>query len=152
MASDPRYRTKVMLDTYWTPSNATDDDDNSLGVQVMYAYPEYPFEMELKSPSVEDVIITVDQPTSRPMMDPVTEAPRGYEESMPVEIITTDKTGVTAIKALWQAEAEMRRILEEYPRGSLRSLERTRPATKRLGSTVLWSARYVWNYRRDIDT
>lgn len=149
MASDARDRTKVFLDTYWTPANATDDNGNSLGEQVMYAYPEYPLELEFKAPSVIDVIIAVDQASSEPMMDPVTQAPYGYEEHVPIEIITTDKTDVTATKALWQAEAEVRRILEAYPTGSLRSFERTRPATRRLGSTTLWSAEYVWNYRRD---
>lgn len=149
MASDARDRTKIYLDTYWIPSNAVDDNGHGLGVQTMYAYPEYPFELEFKAPSVIDVILTIDQPESSPLMDPVLRAPYGYSEGVPIEIITLNKTNVTATKALWQAEDEMRRILETYPTGSLRSVERISPTTQRLGSTTLWSARYIWNYRRD---
>ena len=149
MASDARYRTKYYLDYYWVSGNATNDDSNPLMVQTMYAYPEYPLEYEFKSPSNKDVIIAIDQPNSKPMMDPVTEAPYGYEEHVPIEIISVDKGNVTATKAIWQAEAEVRRILEENPTGSLRSVEQISGATRRLGSTTLWSAKYVWNYRRD---
>jgi len=149
MATDARYRTKYFLDYYWTPENATDDNGNALGKEVMYAYPEYSLELEFKAPSVVDVIIAVDQPDSTPAMDAVTQAPYAYDERVPIEITVTDKIDVTATKVMWQAEAEVRRILETYPTGSMRRLERMTPATRRLGSTTLWTAKYVWHYRRD---
>ena len=41
MVSDARDRTKIYLDTYWTPANATDDNGNALGKEVMYDNPNY---------------------------------------------------------------------------------------------------------------
>jgi len=138
----------VYLDTYWIPANAVDDDGNGLGVQIMYDGPDYPLELEFKAPSVVDVLVTVGQAESTPLMD-VDNAAYGYTELVPVKIWSVDKTGVTAVKAIWQAEAEVRRILETYPTGSQRGLERTRSATLVLGSTTLYGAEYTVNYRRD---
>ena len=152
LSSDPRYRVKYLLDREWTRSNALDDNGNGLGVQTLYAYPPYPLELELKEPSVIDVLIPIDQPRSTPLMDPGTKAPCGYREQVPVELVCMDKSDVTATKAMYQAEAELRNVLEENPTGSLRCLREAAPSTRHLGSPTLWSAKYVWDYRRDTVT
>jgi len=152
MASDARYRTKLYLDTYWIPQNAIDDNSDALGMQTMYAYPEYPLELEFKAPSVIDVIIAIDQEESEPLMDPLTAAPYAYDDSVPVEVLCVDKSDVTATKTIQQAAAEMKRILETYPTSSNRNVKRITPTTQRLGSLTLWAAKFVWCYRRDTTT
>ena len=152
MATDARSRTKIFLDAYWIPENAVDDNGYGLGMQALYAYPDYPFELELKEPSVVDVIIAIGQETSEPLMDPVSRAPYGYHDHVPCEICAVDKSDVTATKAIHEAAAEMKRILENYPTGSHRQVRRISPTTRRLGSTTVWSAKYEWSYRRDTST
>jgi len=149
MVEDARYRTKVFIDTYWTPGNATDDDGAALGKQVMFDSPNYPLILEFKAPSVIDVIITVGKPRSTPQIGH-DHAAYGYEEHVPIKIFAVDKTGVTGTKAVWQAEAELRRIGEEHPEGSLRSLTEIRGVDQNLGSTIIYGTEYILNYRRGV--
>jgi len=148
MVSDARDRTKVYIDTYWTVGNAVDDDDNALGKEVMYDNPNYPLTLEFKAPSVVDVVITIGKPDSSPIRGH-DRTPYGYEENVPIKIFAVDKTNVTGTKAVWQAEAELRRITETYPAGSQRSLERIGDRDRDLGSTILYCTEYVLAYKRD---
>ena len=148
MVEDARVRTKDWIDTYYTPANATDDDGNALGMQCMFANPDYPLSLEFKHPSVIDVIITVDKPRSTPLPGH-DQAVTHYREHVPIQIMSVNKTGVTAVKAVWQAEAEIRRIGETYPSGSLRVLESVRDFTRDLGSTRVEGSEYTLNYVRD---
>jgi len=149
MVQNARQRTKVYLDSYWTPANTLKDDSVSqLGTEIMYAWPPYGLDLELKAPSVVDVVLALEQSTSHPILD-FDGAAIGYNESIPIKIRSMDKTGVTATLAIEQAENEVRRILEVYPSGSIRMLERTRPATRMLGQEWLWGADYVMTYERD---
>lgn len=147
MPADARYNTKVWIETYYTPANAIDDNGHALGIQVMYDSPEYSLEREFKAPSVVDVIITIGQPNSAALID-TDQTPYGYEEHVPIGIYSMNKSGVTATKAIWQVEAELRRIAEEHPEGSLRSFENRRPADKILGSTTQYGSDCVLIYTR----
>lgn len=148
MVEDARYRTKVYVETYWTRANATDDDDNALGVEVMFDSPDYPLTWEFKEPSVVDVVLTIGKPDSKPLIGHDKKA-YGYEEHVPIKIFSVDKTGVTGTKAVWQAETELRRITETYPSGSMRTLDRIGDRDQNLGSTILYCTEYILNYRRD---
>lgn len=147
LVDDARHRQKVYLDTYWASGNCEDDAGNPLVTVVMYTMPDYPLSLELKSPSDIDVIITVGKPESKPIRGHDWN-PIGYEETVPVGIWCMDKTNVTAVKAVWQCEAELRRITETYPTGSLRGLDKTSDGTKVLGSATLYNTEYQLNYRR----
>ena len=154
MVDDSRDRIKVYLDNYWTPANTLKDDGVSqLGTEIMYAWPDYSLILEFKAPSVVDVIVAVDQATSKANLD-FDGYPFSYRESVPMKIRSVNKSGVTAALAIWQAEAEIRRILEAYPiaspTGSVRSLERTVPARLLLGQEPMWGADYILNYTRDM--
>lgn len=150
MVAGARYQTNLWIETYYTPANAVDDNGYSLGMQCMYDSPEYSMEREFKAPSVVDVIVAIGQPNSEAMIDAVTQTAYGYEEHVPIKIFSVNKSGVTAEKAIWQVEAELRRIAEAHPSGSQRNFENRRPATRILGSTTLVGSEWVLNYRRDL--
>ena len=136
---DARYRTKTYLDGYLenlAPANWL----------VAYDYPDYPLVRVFQR---LDIAFSVGQPNSTPLPDPVQQAPYGYEEHVPLEILCMDKTNVSATKLMHAAHAEVRRVLENYPTGSRRSLEESRPTTLTLGSHTVRSVKLVWNYRRN---
>lgn len=148
MAADPRERTKTWIETYYTAGDAMKDDGTSqLGVQVMYESPDYPMELEFKAPSVVDVIVAIGQPNSSALIghDRTIQA---YEEHVPIKIYAVNKSGVTAVKAIWQVEAALRTVAEEHPEGSQRDFENRRPATQVLGSTTLYGSEWMLSYRR----
>ena len=148
MVTDARSNTRTWIKTYYISANAVDDDGNALGMECMYENPEYPMTRELKAPSVVDGIITIKQPNSQPLMDPVTKVPYGYREKVGGGIYAVNKTGVTATKAIWQIQKEMRRIAEEHPLGSTRSFLNFSPADKVLGSTTLYGCEWELDYQR----
>jgi hypothetical protein len=147
MVADARYNTISWINGYYTPANATDDDGNALGMQTMYEGPEYPMTLEFKEPSVIDVIVAIGQPESTPLIR-ADQKIYGYKEHVPIKIFAVNKTSVTAVKAIWQVETELRRIAETYPEGSKLNLENRRSADKVLGSTTLYGSEWVLNYKR----
>lgn len=149
LVDDARHRQKVYLEAYWTSGNCENDSGGHLGTVIMYAMPDYPLSLELKSPSAVDVILTVGKPESKPIRGH-DYTPIGYDETVPVGIWCMDKVGVTAVKAVWQCEVELRRITEANPTGSLRGLDKTSDETKVLGSAILHNTEYKMNYRRGI--
>ena len=149
MSEDARYRTKVYLETYLDGSNLTADDGSTqVKYIVMYANPDYPLERVFIDRYV-DLIYAIDQPDSKPLLGH-DQTPYGYEEHVPITIWTIDKIGISGVKLFWKAEAELRRITENFPFGSLRTLDRRRPNTIDLGSTKLYSAEFILNYRRAV--
>jgi hypothetical protein len=147
MVADARYNTISWINGYYTSANAVDDDDHALGMQTMYENPEYPMTLEFKEPSVIDVIVAIGQPTSTPLIG-ADQKIYGYEEHVPIKIFAVNKTSVTAVKAIWQVEVEIRRIAETYPEGSKRSFINRRPADKILGSTTMSGSEWDLNYKR----
>jgi len=149
-AQDARQRTITYFETYYTPANAVDDNSVALGEQFMYEGPDYPLEREFKAPSVVDVIVTVGQPntTALPSTD---HSAYGYDEQLPIKIFSVNKTDVTAVKAIWEVERELRRIQEANP-GTIRRFTRLSPAKQVLGSTTLYGAEYIMVFRRDTTT
>jgi len=136
---DTRYRTKVYLETYLSSSALPN-------YIVAYGNPDYPITRVFKEKGI-DVIFSISEPNSTPLMGH-DQTPYGYEEHVPITIFCIDKSNITGTKLKWQAETELRRILETYPLGSLRSLERRRDNDIRIGSTILYSTEFILNYRR----
>lgn len=149
MVSDARLNTKTWIEAYYTPANAVDDNGHSLGMQAMYDSPEYAMELEFKAPSVIDVIVVIGQSNSTPEVSG-DQIVRRYKEQVPIEIYSVNKSGVTAAKAIQQVESEIRRIGEEHPEGSQRTLDRSEPVSRKLGSPILWGCKYVLNYWRGV--
>jgi len=133
---DARWLTK----DYWEDYLDSDNLQNHSWI-VCYSDAPYPLVRVFKDKGV-DIIFTVSQP--------VTEAdvghdltPVGYNEHVPTHVVTLDT------KLQWLAEAELRRIVEENPLGSIRTLERKSTVTHNLGSTQLFDTEFTLNYWRD---
>lgn len=149
MVDDARSRTKVFLDTYLTAANMKEDDGaTNATFLVAYGLPDYPLVRVFIDKSV-DIVFSVGQPNSEALIDS-DHYPIGYEEHVPITIYVTNKTGFTAVKRIWTAEAELRRICEANPTGSLRRITGTTPKTERLGGTWFWSMEYSLDYVRDL--
>lgn len=148
LRDDARYRTKVYIETYWAAANAEDDAGAALTIRCMYANVPYPLSLELYSGSTNDVLILLGKAKSTPLIGHDHSA-YGYHEQVPITIAAIDKTAVTADKVVTQCETELRRILETYPLGSVRTLDQTRETTEILGSSTLYQIEYLMNYQRD---
>jgi len=149
MASDARYRTKVYLDTYLDSSNITHDDDSTAAtILVAFGFPDYPL-IRVFDPDEKDVdvVFSIEEPNSTPLMGH-DQTPYGYEEHVPITICCVDKPGVTGTKIKWKAEAELRRVLETYPLGSMRILEKRSDTTQRIGGTTVYMTTWVLTYKR----
>ena len=147
-AEDPRYRTKVYLDTYLTAANLTDDAGfDQVKFIVFFADPDYPVARMFIDKFVE-LAFAVGEPETKAIIDS-DGLILGYEENVPVTIYTMDKEGITAEKLKWKAERELRRIVETYPAGSYRRLQRRAGNDQKIESVTLRSTRWIMLYRRD---
>jgi len=148
MVYDARDRTKVYLDTYLDNANLTKDDDTTqISFIVAYADPNYPL-LRVFNDKAIDLVFCVGNPESQAVLDS-DHYPIGYEENVPITVWCIDKASITGTKLRWKAEAELRRICETYPLGSVRSLERLRDNDANLGSTILYSREFNMKYVRD---
>ena len=148
-AQDPRYRTKVFLDTYLTAANMLKDDAvTQLSTMTAYDDPHYPYERVFYVPKNVDGVYCVGTPDSEAILD-WDGTIIGYREYVPITIYTVTKQGITGNLARWTAEKELRRIVEANPTGSYRSLRRMRDMTRAMGAWMLIGVEYVLTYERD---
>jgi len=141
-ALDPRSRTKTYLDTYLTPANLTDDDGLMLlKFIVCFADPDYPIARVFTDKFV-DLIFSVGEPNSEPFIDS-DKLILGYNEHVPITGFAIDKEGITADKVKWTAERELRRIVETYPLGSFRTLEKRSGNDLKVGSIIIRSTKWI---------
>jgi len=147
---DARQRTKIYLDEYLDEDSMTFDNDTTLATYtVMYAYPPYPLWLIFKNPLNYDVVYFIDKPTSTPESVDWDGSILGYKESIPIHVHALNKTGLTAEKLLWKAEAELRKILEEHPVGSYRSITVTKTNNIQFNGVVFHGFTLTLNYVRD---
>jgi hypothetical protein len=152
MVDDARYRTKVFLDhaTHGLQgANMLKDDAlTELSFITAYGDPTYPMDRVFYDPKHVDVVFSIFTPDSEPLVD-WDGVVYGYRERVPIHIYTVTKQGISGPKARWQAEAELRRIVETYPFGSYRSLQRIRDMDRDMGGWTLFGVEYILTYERD---
>lgn len=149
MVSDARYRTKVWLDTYITDANITKNDDDTEALKiVVYGTADYPVTRVFKSPKNMYVVFAVGKPETTPLVGH-DKTITHYRENVPITIYTVDKTDASGTQTLWKAEAELRRVAESYPEGSLRILKHMRDSTLKVGGDIMYSSEYLLTYVRD---
>ena len=137
----------MYLTTYYTAGNVLKDDDATpASVINCYSNANYPLRIVFDTKGV-DGIYTVGTPESTPHVTS-TGYIYAYTETVPIEIYTIDKTGITGTILRWRMENELRRIVETYPYGSYRTLQRMSENEKDMGGWKLYSVRYMLTYKR----
>ena len=152
MVYDPRYNTKVFLtDATKGIQNANilkDDGVTQATWIVHFSQPPYPIERVFKGTKNVDIVFSIGMPNSEPLFGG-SNTPYGYREEVPIEISCIKKQGIDGNKLLWNGIAELRRIIENNPKGSLRTLGRMTDTTVG-GSTIIHGVRVVLDYERGI--
>lgn len=148
--NDPRERTKVYIDTYVRDAQITKDNDSTQALWAcIFSEPPYPTTQEFRAASNPVFgLYVVEMPNSTPTMNHDL-APYGYDESVPIHIITVDSTACTGTALNWKMEAEMRYVCETYPEGSKRSFEFSRKLDRNLGDMWLYDRLFTLSYWRD---
>ena len=148
---DPRHRTKDYLDTYFAslPISLLKNDGATPATHIVcWADPPYPVRTVFVTKGV-DLVYSIGKGTSKPLIGGDKYA-YGYNEKVPITVQAIDKTGISGLNLMWQGERELRRVVETYPMGSLRSLETMNSKTQSLGSTTLYSVECVLDYQRNL--
>jgi hypothetical protein len=155
---DPRQRTRTYLLTYLNPSAYPamghiywDDGETEAAYACMYAKPNIPLKLLYYGNKNYDVIYTIGEPDNTPIRD-YQHKTIGYQENVPITICAVDKDGFTAQLALWQAELKLRKIVETYFTGNLRTLRRTKPNQQYLGGFFEYTVECEIGYLRSTDT
>ncbi|MFA5365194.1 MAG: hypothetical protein WC325_08455 [Candidatus Bathyarchaeia archaeon] len=144
---DPRYRIKVWLDTYLLAANLTKNDGaTECSFITCFSGADYPLTTVFDTKTV-DLVYTVNDPESTPFYNG-DKSIYGYEEKVPVEITTIDKSGISGKNLRWKAECELRRLCETYAFSSLRVMEKRRENTVRAGALIFYSVIFDVTYRR----
>lgn len=147
-AIDARYMTKVYLERYLKPTNLLQDHGAPAVYAVIYAYPPYPIDREFNAASDPvDLLFLVGEVESNPVRGLKLET-FGYDESVPVTVCCVDKTGLTGTMLKWTAEAELRRVLETYPYGSIRAIKASKGEPQRMGTFTVYSSTVTLRYVR----
>jgi len=144
MSEDARQRTKLWFEDYVNPDAFTFDDGVTTAHYIVtFGFPDYPIVKVFRDPKNIDLVFSIGTPDSIALPVGV-----GYLENVPITVTCIDKTGITGTKLRWKAEAELRRVVETYPTGSLRTLERLSDNEERIGATVFYSVNYTLKYKR----
>jgi len=138
---------KTYVNAYLDDTAVTRIDGSNASIMIAFGYPPYPLYRVFKDAEIDGVFI-IDQPTSTPLLSG-DQVAYGYRELVPVTPSTIDKQNVYGPKLRWQMSAELRRIGETYPTGSLRLHSVERPSQRRLGSHTLYQQTHIWEYVRD---
>jgi hypothetical protein len=149
MSLDPRARTKVWADTRLVAANITKADDATpCTIHVCYANPLYPLKLTFFGTKNNDVEFAIQDAQVKPVIGWDKKAAY-YVEEVPIEIFCVDKgTTVLGLDSLWKAEAELRRIAEVYPLGSVRTFSTLEPNTRDMGGWNLYSKKCILRYKR----
>lgn len=149
-AVDPRTRTKTFLDNYLTGGNITKDDGSTPAPFITaFGYPPYPFQYVFKSPKYRYVVYAIDEPSSSESLVSHDQTTYGYDNSMPIHILCVNQPDATGTNLKSKARAELRRICEDYPTGSLRLMDRETSHDRALGSLFLYDTEFTMIYRTD---
>lgn len=148
MVNDPRTQTKTWLTSYLTAANMKEDDDaTNASFIITFEGADYELNRVFFDKQV-DLIFIVHKPRTRAMKQHDMYI-YGYEETVPIEVMCIDKTGITAELLIWKAEAELRRVAETYPFGSFRDLTMANETKILFGATILYAVTYDLRYVRN---
>lgn len=155
---DPRQRTRTFLLTYMDSSAYPamgniyfNDGETPATYACMYTKPNIPLKLLYYGNKNYDIIFLIGEPDNTPIRD-WQHKTIGYQENVPITLCAIDKDGLTAQLALWQAELKLRKIVETYFAGTLRTLRRTKPNQQYLGGFFEYNVECEIGYLRSTDT
>lgn len=149
--SDAQSQFTVRLAANLGANNVTKDNSSEKATyQVMFADPNYEILQEFSnSRDPLDGIYVVGISKTEQLID-ASRMVYGYDEHVPIFVYTVDKDGVSGAILKRKMEAELRRVCEQiFPKDQHHGrLERLGDSTKRQDSLVLYSTKFVWNFKR----
>ena len=147
---DPRYRSKVWLDTYVTGANITKNDNATVASWAcIFRNRVYPLIKEFRASSAPvQGLYVISQPTTTPLIG-VDQKVYGYTEEVPIFVDTVDSNACGGEQLLWKMEAELRSVCENYETGSYRGPTMRRANFIDLGSEQLFEIESRIKYVRD---
>lgn len=151
---DPRYRSKLFLDTRLRPAQITKNDDVTQAAwAVVYAEPPYPLALEFRATSdAVQGLYAVGQPTSSIALPSCDNSVYAYIDTVPILVAAIDSEGCNGDALHQKMVAEVKYVLETYAEGSFREQSDIIPATVQLGSTTVYQSIVVMDYTRDNTT
>jgi len=149
LPDDPRSRTKHWIDEYVRDASILKDDGvTQASWDCMFSDPPYPLRLEFRGASNMNGFYVVGQPNSAPEVGH-DKYIIGYDERVPVHIVTVDSAGCSGHQLQWRMDAELRYVCETYPLGSLRTLNKRSSRDVMLGSMKLYDTEYELRYMRN---
>lgn len=151
MVDDPRYRIKVFLDTYLTAANMLKPDGvTPLAFHVMYDAPDISY-IWLFNGLSNDMLFTIGTPVTAADAIDWDATGIGYTHKVPITIATASSETVNGDKAIWQGNAELRRVIETYPigTGSFRLINQIVGDPEPMGAWTLHKIKYTLLYQVD---
>jgi len=127
---DARSRTKTYWDTYISRSNL-----QRKNFIVCYSQPDYPLTHIFANKHIQ-IIFSIDQGTAESNMGV------RYREHVPTHVVTLDT------ELQWLGEEELRKVVEDNPEGSHRTLDRVTKHDRWLGSARLYDTEFMLSYTR----
>jgi hypothetical protein len=145
--ADPRYRTRVWMNTYLLPTNLKLRDGTSdASYAICWADPPYSLEHVFEDKDM-DLVYSIGRGETKPLPDH-DHIIYGYRERIPITITTIDKNDSNGENLAWMAEQELRRISENYCLGSLREFTSSQLKTQRIGSFTAYIVECTLDYAR----
>lgn len=147
--ADPRKQIKTYIDGKARSTQITKDDDSTQATWAcIFSEPPYPVAKEFRAASspVQGLYV-VEMPNSTPTLD-YDLTPYGYDEHVPIHIVTVDSTGCTGTALNWKMEDELRYVAKTYPTGSHFTMQQTRKDDRWLGSMFLYDRTFMLEYWR----
>jgi hypothetical protein len=136
---DTRHRTKGWIDAYLSLS---------LDWACIYAFPDYPLQLEFTGDNAEDVLYCVDNAKTTPLYHEDASI-FGYVEKVPITIAVLQKYSQDDTQGvLWAAEDALRTVCKDHPLGSRRQLDMVEDTTVRLGSYNMVMRKFTLSYKR----
>jgi len=146
LRTDPRYRHKSYLDTYLTAVNLKKDNGAFATYITCFDGADYSITQVFLTKDV-DLVFSVGKEQATVKTDYLHE-PYAFIESVPITVSAINKSGITAINLIEQAEQEIRHIISDHPLGSIREISNTKPVEVDLGETKLYSSTVIVRYTR----
>ncbi len=153
--TDPRSKIKGWMENATTGVSASAITKNDGSTQASYAVifekPDYPLELEFRAPSAPvQGLYVLGEPVETPVFKGGIIS--SFKGAVPIHVNTVHSNACGGEQLKWKMEAELRRIMKDYPSGSLATPTSRRSTPIMLGSTPLFDSVWTLNYQRSPST